>query len=125
MQLGLPAAEYVPFGHPMHVEGDVAPAANEAFSAWHSSHVADPGSTEYAPAGQGVQLGLPGAEYAPAGHMAQVSLASAPEVLEEVPAGHWLQERVLMAEEKVPMGQAWHAPHEVALYCPAPQFSQR
>jgi hypothetical protein len=72
MQLGLPAAEYVPFGHPMHVDGDVAPAADDAFPAWHSSHVADPGSTEYAPAGHSVQLALPCAEYAPAGHMAQV-----------------------------------------------------
>jgi hypothetical protein len=56
--------------------------------------------------------------------MVQVALVVAPVVLEEVPAGHWLQERVLMAEEKVPMGHDWHAPHEVALYCPAPQFSQ-
>jgi hypothetical protein len=66
----------------------------------------------------------PGVDDVPAGQGWHVALVSCPDTLDNVPAGHWLQERVLMAEEKVPMGQDWQDPHEVALYCPGPQFSQ-
>ena len=52
----------------------------------------DPGVEEKVPAGQSVQLALPGVLVEPGGHAVQVALLVAPNTLEKVPAVQFKQD---------------------------------
>jgi hypothetical protein len=81
VQAGLPAAENVPAGHVVHVDGELAPTTGEAHPAaqsWHVALLVAPSTSEYVPLRHGVHAELPARLYVPTGQMLHVVFSIAP-----------------------------------------------